>query len=125
VILRKPYAFLIKNFKKIHLIIFLLTAFTIYNSSRILSFFNDYVLNKTAFYSNSLADEYIFGYMYILSILISVFSIIIYILMKQKEKPRKLYIIMIILYIALPALFYVNYNYLNIIQFQGLEPRLA
>lgn len=124
-ILRKPYAFLIKNFKKIHLIILLLTAFTVYNSGRILSFFNDYVLNKTAFYSSNLADEYIYGYMYILPFLVVIFSSIIYILMKQKEKPRKLYAFMIMLYIVLPILFYADYNYLNIIQIQGLEPRLA
>jgi hypothetical protein len=45
--------------------------------------------------------------------------------MKQKEKPRRIYIFMIMLYFLIPILLYVDYNYFNIIQFQGLEPRIA
>ena len=45
-ILRKPYAFLIKHFKLIHLIISALIAFLIARTNKILVFFKDYMNNR-------------------------------------------------------------------------------
>ena len=42
-ILRKPYAILIKNFKLIHFIMALMMGFLFYKTSSILSFLNDYL----------------------------------------------------------------------------------
>ena len=42
-ILRRPYAFLIKHFRLIHLILFALLAIITYNASTVLNFFKDYI----------------------------------------------------------------------------------
>ena len=44
-ILKKPYAFFIKNFKLFHLIIFVLSAILLYRTSLIYDFLREY--NKT------------------------------------------------------------------------------
>ena len=43
VILKKPYAFLIKHFKLIHLILCLLFLYLLFQTGNINQFFNDYV----------------------------------------------------------------------------------
>ena len=42
-ILRKPYAFLIRHFKLIHLILTVLLAYILYKTNKLLSFFNQYL----------------------------------------------------------------------------------
>lgn len=124
-ILRKPYAFLIKNFKKIHLLLLILTLLVGYNSNKLLAFFNEFVTNRSVFYSGRLSSEYINPYMFIFCLLSFLLALIVFILMRQKNKPRNIYIYLIILYLLLPILFFVDYNILNTIQFEGLDPGLA
>ena len=42
-IIRKPYAFLIKNFKKIHIFLFILCAYIYYQNLRINAFVNEFL----------------------------------------------------------------------------------
>ena len=42
-ILRRPYAFLIKHFRLIHLILFILFAYITLKANNILSFFKEYI----------------------------------------------------------------------------------
>ena len=45
-ILKKPYGMLIKNFRKIHIILTILTIFISIEAHNILNFFNEYVANN-------------------------------------------------------------------------------
>ena len=42
-IIRKPYAFLAKHFKKIHFILSILVVYLMYRTNLIFQFFNEYV----------------------------------------------------------------------------------
>ena len=42
-VFRKPYAFLIKNFKKIHIVLLVLCAFIFFKSMQLNSFLNDFI----------------------------------------------------------------------------------
>ena len=46
-IIRKPYAFLIKHFKKIHIILLFLSAFIYYKHLQITSFVNEFMRLET------------------------------------------------------------------------------
>ena len=62
-ILRRPYAFLIKHFRLIHLILFALLAIITYNASTVLNFFKDYITangNMEILSSNYINKEFIF-----------------------------------------------------------------
>ncbi len=122
-ILRKPYAFIIKHFKKIHIILFILMLYAIFKTNNISSFFDGYVRNSTGFYESTLSNTYTNPLFYFVCILIVLLSLVLLILMKQKEKPNKLYFIISMLYIGIIILIYVDSGYLRTINFEQISPR--
>ena len=76
-ILKKPYAFLIKNFRKIHFIL------------------------ATVAVTDTLVKDTISNWLYVSIILTIIALILIYILLKTKKKPRKFYLFSIIYYMIL------------------------
>ena len=109
-ILRRPYAFLIKHFRLIHLILFALLAVITYNASTLLNFFKDYITANGNM--EILSSNYINVFIYIAPIIIIGLSILIFYLMKYKDKPRLYYIILIIVSILCTGVY--TYLYLNI-----------
>lgn len=109
-ILRRPYAFLIKHFRLIHLILFAIFVFITYNANTILSFFKDYITNNGNI--EIISSNYINSFIYIAPIIIIGLSILIFYLMKYKDKPRLFYIILIIISILCTGIY--TYLYLSI-----------
>ena len=104
-VLRRPYAFLIKYFKLIHIILFILFAYITFKANNIVTFFKDYIL-----YNGSVGIEmtnYITPFIYIAIFLIIIMSITIYYLMKYKKKPKLFYIITIVVSL-LSLLLFIN-----------------
>jgi len=124
VILRKPYALLIKNFKKIHFIMLLLMAYIAYSSNNILKFFNQLIKTGTfTRFTFSLSSTYINIYLILSTILVIGISIVIYILMRQKKKPILFYIIMIGYYAVLIGYFLYMYNTFERLEITTISPR--
>ena len=109
-ILRRPYAFLIKHFRLIHLILFALLAIITYNASTVLNFFKDYITANGNM--EILSSNYINAFIYIAPIIIIGLSISIFYLMKYKDKPRLYYIILIIVSVLCTGVY--TYLYLSI-----------
>ena len=88
-IFRKPYGFLIKNFKLIHLILTGLFIYLLIKVRDILGFYNAFILGNA---SKLNAMSYVSNF-YLWSIVIAiVICIIIYGLLEYKKKPRALYL---------------------------------
>ncbi len=109
-ILKKPYAFLIKRFRIIHLILSFLIGFVIYRTTLIIRFFIDYVKNN---YNTNiilgLGESYAPSYLFIILFIIILLSGAIYYLLRHKNKPTKVYLFMIIYYIlSFIMLFYIK-----------------
>lgn len=123
-ILRKPYALLIKNFKKIHLVLCILMAYLAYETNNILTFFNEYIstgtFTRTSF---SLPSIYINIYMFAVTILVAAVALVIYILMREKKKPKLLYFITIGFYLGLVIYFFQIYNTLGVLEVSSISPR--
>lgn len=120
-ILRKPYAFLIKNFKLIHLVLTILIGVILYKTNKLLTFFNQYLSSGSYEVIDNLSSEYIGIYMYILIFIILGISGVIFHLMYKKDKPVKYYLILIIYYIFLiGGLLFVS-NALNNIGFNKID----
>ncbi len=101
-ILKKPYALLIKNFKLIHIILTLLTIFIAYSCNGIVNFFIDFVTNNySVTITDNLVGDYISPLLYIAIFFSIIILIAVYILLKAKNKPNKLYLFSIIYYIVL------------------------
>lgn len=97
-VFRKPYAFLIKNFKKIHIVLLVLCAFIYYKVMTLSSFVNDFInyLSYDPFYEP--ITKYTNIFVYIVVILAIAICCALVILLKRKHKPWKLYLIPILSY---------------------------
>lgn len=109
-IVRKPFAFLIKHFKAIHLFLFGLLVYVCYKYNGIVSFLRNYISTGNGRYDAVNYINYTPIYVILGAILV---MIIIYYLMKYKDKPKKLYLFSIIGYIAVIILFIFLFNYLR------------
>ena len=99
-ILRKPYGFLIKHFKLIHLILTAIYIYLAIKVNSILKYFNGFIAGTEG---KLKAIKYVNNF-YLIAIIISIIiCIIIYALMRYKKKPKLLYLILIVIYIVVAA----------------------
>ena len=110
-ILRKPYAFLIRNFKKINIVLLALVIFVLWKELELYQFVKDYI--ATGIYSSQL--DSISNYVNIFSIgaivLIAIISAILAYLLKYKDKPFISYVFILGVSIITLILFIYNYYY--------------
>ena len=109
-ILKKPYAFLIRFFRVIHFLLLFFLVWYAYKSKGILEFFNNYVKNN---YQTSVVTGLSKLYVPISLILMSLLIVIIFgaflVLMIHKKKPYKLYLFALIYYVLVFfSLFYIR-----------------
>ena len=124
-IIRKPYAFLIKHFKLIHFVMLVLSIYIVNRANIIFNFFNEYVTTRQVSSAEYISSNYLPLFLFISSILIITLSIIIFILLKQKDKPKLLYIIIIIYYILFIIFLIIAGMVISTIYIEGLSPQLS
>lgn len=109
-ILKKPYAFLIKHFRLIHIILAVPLIYISRQTRQVSNFFNDYVSNSYSFQTGSdISSLYVSGLMLFSVFIIIIAALAIYFLLKYKEKPVKMYVFTVIYYIVLfMALFWLS-----------------
>lgn len=111
-IIKKPYAFLIKHFKIIHAILLVPMTFLLLNFRDISKFFRVYEKNLTAGKSMA-AGNYITLYTYLALLFLLIVNITIMSLMKSKRKSIKYYLASTLYYIFLLAItlvFFATFN---------------
>ena len=116
-IIRKPYAFLIKNFKRIHILLLILSLYVGYKVIDIYSFVGDFI-NYRIYdaYSNPIGIHITILLRVVLIIMI-ILSVALLFLLSHKGKPWKLYLVPIIEYVILLFIlgmvnsFFKNYTY--------------
>ena len=114
-IIKKPYAFIIKHFRLIHLLLLIPMIFLVTQTREMVSFFRDYVTNNYTLGSStgvlsSLASNYINIFMYIAVIIIMVVLIFLTIVLQRKEKPTKFYKVSIVYYLVMFILITVSFT---------------
>lgn len=83
---------MIKNFRLIHLILTGLIGYLLFRTFNLYSFFSRYVENVYATLGDAMPSNYITVFMFLVSIVVVVFSLAMFLLMKKKDKPKNLYI---------------------------------
>ena len=111
-ILRKPYAILIKNFKLIHVILSAMMVYLFYRTNSILRFLNEYIGSSQIKIGDTVLDE-LFGPIFIiLVVFIILLTLIIMGLLAFKKKPIKFYIYNIAVYIFSTVVYIIAfYNF--------------
>lgn len=112
-IFRKPYAFLIKNFKKIHLALILLCAYIFYKHLQVYNFVKEYVDLES--YSAFLEpiDDYTTFFSYLAILVVIVISVLLLITLRRKEKPWKIYLVVVFEYVLMLFAFMMTTNFFH------------
>ncbi|MBR2678263.1 MAG: hypothetical protein IKE63_02480 [Bacilli bacterium] len=100
-IIRKPYAFLIKHFRKVHILLLIISLYVLYKVTNVSSFINDFMAFGTYDYFNDPITKHITIGLYIAIWLLVIIDVLLLLLLKRKEKPWKIYLVPVIEYIAL------------------------
>ncbi len=112
-ILKKPYAFLIKHFRIINLILLVPILYVTITFSNISTFYRNYINNNYTSVEIELAEKYVNLWLLITLITLVIINLILYGLMKKKNKPKKIYVFSIIYYFLLFIMALLFYNNLT------------
>lgn len=122
-VFRKPYAFLIKNFRLMHIILTICCVYLITKTSAIISFLSDYISSDDLVIGQNVAGELYNGLMFIIPILMLIFFIILLSVMVVKEKPKTFYIVNIIVYFLIFVLFIYGHGVLKGMEKEIITPQ--
>ena len=123
-ILRKPYAFLIKNFKLIHIVLSALMIYTLYQTNQIRIFLSNYISSLQSVVGTDLTNTYFSSLMYLFPFIVIVLSIVIINLMKVKNKPIFYYIFTIIVSICIVIMYSITHGTLLDMQAHIVDIRI-
>lgn len=119
-ILRKPYGFLIKHFRLIHLVLTAMYILLAIKVNSLLKYYNDFIAGSE---SKLNAINHVTNY-YLIAIIASIIiCLIIYALMRYKKKPKLLYLILIALYLVVAVIINISYDGLNEIYIATLDAK--
>jgi len=109
-VFRKPYGFLIKYFKLIHLIITGILIFLVSSNNLIYSYLNSCIDDPVNRY---IANDYINYGLFIWIFIGILLFFIIYLLFKYKDKPRNLYLFSILGYVLVAVYIFILFGYFS------------
>ena len=124
-VLKKPYAFFIKFFKPIHLIITFLIGYLINLDSSILSFLSSYISTYSGLMNTMPTSGLYSPLLTVIPIAICVMSLLVLGVMVRKKKPVLFYAINILLYIAVIIVNIYAINFLKTINEAAVSIRIT
>lgn len=126
-ILKKPYAFLIKHFRLIHLIMVALATYIIIKTYNIYAFLGDYINsgNKILSSFEDVTGKYISSFLIIMVVIALLISIVVLYLMKHKKKPSFIYIFSTCVYLFLVVLLIFGKSFIYDLQFTTPDLRFT
>ena len=112
-VLRKPYALLIRYFQRIHLLLILISAYIFYKFSILQGFVRDFINTESynAYYEP--ISNYINLPFFIALLAVIIISIVLIVLLIYKKKPWKIYLLPVIEYIFTIGLLIYITSYFN------------
>ncbi len=124
-ILRKPYAFFIKYFRVINLIMAVFMAVLLYRTLKIGNYLTSYIKDYIMASDGFVLGQYVNFYIYLLTFFVIILSVSVLSVMIVKKKPKKLYIFNLAMYIVLLILYIVDYNVMFDIYDKVLDVRIS
>ena len=115
-IIKKPYAFLIKNFRIIHGLLFIFVLFLAKKTLDIYDFYNSYVTLHAYNTSIDLVKTYVTFGMFFATLIALGGSFTIYYILSLKNKHRKIYMFSMITYVV-----YIGFLIFMILGFSKLQ----
>lgn len=107
-VLRRPYAFLIKHFKLFHIILTAITAYLLKSSITVLQFFTSYMTSNEVLYYEDFASQLFSKWMFALPTFMLVIISIVLAVLIRKKKPTLFYFVCIFMTIVTYVLFTIS-----------------
>ncbi len=120
-IIRKPYAFLIKHFRLIHAIMTICMGYLLYRSYLIYDYIKSYMATSMLAVNEDITSSLFVSRMFYLPGLIIILIAILLVVMIRKKKPFLFYVVNIFIYIATVILYGYLFNQLNYIETNIME----
>ena len=124
-IIKKPYGFLIKHFKLIHMLLLVPTIYLLLKFGDISSFFRTYISQNFQTHEVTVAGSYITLLTYLALIAMILINGVIFLLMRSKKKPTIVYASGMIYYIILLIVSLVFYSTMSSIDTSTLDPTIV
>lgn len=115
-VIKKPYAFLIRNFRLIHAVLFGLLLFIAVQSFGIYTFFSNYVKSHSFYATDGLANSYVPTSIFVVIVVAILVTFLIYYILSKKQKSNRAYLFIFMYCIVL----FVYFIYVRSV-FVGLE----
>ena len=122
-ILRKPYAFFIKHFRLIHVFLSILMLSLLFNTKKLLDFFNEVVSTNLNLKGQELVSLYMPLILRILPFLIIVLLGLLLFIMHIKNKPKTMYITSILIYLYVIIINFISKSTLSTMENTVLATR--
>ena len=122
-VLKKPYAFLIKHFRLVHLFLLGLLSYVLYKNYVVFKFFDNYLKTTKTNILDNLSVQFVTPLIFIVITTIIIITFTIMLLMNSKKKNTKYYLISIILYFTLIFVFIFTSYELKQIELNELNLR--
>ena len=103
-IIRKPYAFIVKYYRIIHLILLIPLLYLCYRSYNLMQFFSNFVRDGYKTNIANVAKEYYSLLLPLFSLIIGIFCIVIITLFAKKKRSYSTYMIFAIFYLIFFAI---------------------
>lgn len=112
-VLKKPYVFIIKHFKLLHLFLSIFCVYILYKTNILLTFFNNYLESQESVVGQNIKVYLYNSLMFILPFLSLFVTIILLYLMLKKKKPYKFYLINMIINLFIIILFFYSNSFIG------------
>lgn len=116
VILKRPDAFFIKMFKPIHFLLSVAVAYLIVIESNVLNFFNEYIHSSSNVVGESIESKFSNPALFIIPIVLIMFSLIIFGIMFRKQKSTVYYFFNIFAFIIILIINVYATNFLGVLE---------
>lgn len=122
-ILKKPYAFLIKYFKLIHIVLLGFMSYLLYRTNVVLNFFQEYISSNQLITGKDFTGQLFNIYMFALPFIIIVFLLVLLGVMYYKKKPLLFYIYNILIMIAVLVFYNLAYDIAGTLEMQVIDTK--
>lgn len=124
-ILRKPYAFLIKHFRLLHLILFAPMLYLLIRTNVLMEFIDEYTAAPSLIVGGEYQNTLFTMPMFLLNFLIILVALILIAVMYNKKKPYVYYIYTVLVYLGLFVLYNYVYSVVGQMQQSIVDSRLT
>lgn len=107
-ILRKPYAFLIKHFKLLHIILAFINFYIIKHTFSLAKFFVSYMNTSEVLYYENYSSQLFNRWMFILPILMVLVVLVVLLVLVRKKKPTIFYFLVIFMAATIVVLYNIS-----------------